>query len=41
LAEESKRNRELLEIVARDSKETREMLVETMKMLREVASKVS
>ncbi|GBC69775.1 Acylphosphatase [archaeon HR01] len=40
LVVESGKSRELLEIVARDSRETREMLVETMKMLKEVAGKV-
>lgn len=40
LTEESKRSMAILEMVARDSRETREMLVETMRLLREVASKV-
>ncbi|MEM1952832.1 MAG: acylphosphatase [Candidatus Caldarchaeum sp.] len=40
LTEQSKRSMDILELVARDSKETREMLVESMRLLREVASRV-
>ncbi|MEM3897049.1 MAG: acylphosphatase [Nitrososphaerota archaeon] len=41
LIEESKKTREMLEVIHRDSVETREMLNETMKILREVANKIS
>ncbi|MEM1584691.1 MAG: acylphosphatase [Nitrososphaerota archaeon] len=41
LMEESRRTREMLEVIHRDSVETREMLNETMKILREVANRVS
>jgi hypothetical protein len=41
LTEQSKRSVEILEVVARDLRETREMLVEAMRMLREVAGKAS
>lgn len=39
LTEQSKRSMEILEVVARDSRETREMLLEALKMLREVVGK--
>ncbi|MEM2613897.1 MAG: hypothetical protein QXO15_06695 [Nitrososphaerota archaeon] len=41
LMEESRKTREMLEVIHRDSVETREMLNETMKILREVANKIS
>lgn len=41
LIEESRKTREMLEVIHRDSVETREMLNETMKILREVANKIS
>ncbi|MCX8192188.1 MAG: acylphosphatase [Nitrososphaeria archaeon] len=40
LIEESKKTREMIEIVHKDSIETREILNETMKILRDVASKI-
>ncbi|MEM2921695.1 MAG: acylphosphatase [Nitrososphaerota archaeon] len=40
LTEGTAKSREMLMIIIRDSRETREMLAETMRMLKEVASKI-